>query len=174
MLKKIFFAGFFTLMSMQAFAVKMPFVNELNVFAPFVGTWKGVLKEENGKPVLIDVAKWERALNGKALRTLHSINNGEYGGESLIFFDKAKQQIVFYYFTTADFYTQGSIKVLNDHSFVAFEDVTGNADGITQVKSTSTLSDNLLTVSTSYLKKGHWTAPETRIYKRSNDKVIFH
>jgi len=166
MLKKILCTGFFTLMSMQAFAVKMPFVNELTIFAPFVGTWKGVVKEENGKPVLVDVAKWERALNGKALRTLHSINNGEYGGESLIFFDKAKQQIVFYYFTTADFYTQGTIEVLNEHSFVAFEEVTGNADGITQVKSTSTLSENSLAVSTSYLKKGQWN--------RTSEKVIFH
>jgi len=167
-------AGFFVLISLPTHAVKMPFVNELNVFAPFVGTWTGVLKEEQGKPVLLDVAKWERALNGKALRTLHSINNGEYGGESLIFFDKAKQKIVFYYFTTADFYTQGTIEVVNEHSFIAFEEVSGSAEGITQVKSTSTLVKGQLEVATSYLKKGQWTTPETRIYKRSNDKVIFH
>jgi len=161
------------LFSSTGLAASQPFSKELEIFAPFVGTWEAVFKTENGKPTVTDISKWERALNGKALRTLHSVNEGQYGGESLIFFDKSKQQIVFYYFTTADFHTQGVIEVTGKNSFVAYEDVTGNQDGITKVKSTSTLSQGKMTVSTSYLKKGNWTASEQRTYKPSSKQVIF-
>ncbi|WP_181902176.1 hypothetical protein [Thalassotalea euphylliae] len=156
-----------------AFAKGAPFVEQLAMFEPYLGTWEAVFEEENGKPTVVDVSHWEKALNGTTLRTLHSINDGMYGGESLIFFDKTKRQLVFYYFTTAGFYTQGTIEVLSDNRFVAYEAVTGNKDGITQVKSTSTMSPEKLTVSTSYLKKGQWTEPERRTYQRSNKKVKF-
>lgn len=149
------------------------FTDELRIFSDYLGTWTAVFKSENGVPTVVDVSSWERALNGKALRTLHSINQGEYGGESLIFFDKTTQTIVFYYFTTADFFTQGTIEVLSDNSFVAYEDVTGNSDGITKVKSTSTLMGDKMDVSTSYLQHGQWTTPELRTYVRSQDTVIF-
>jgi hypothetical protein len=49
-------------------------------------TWKGALKSSEpdklatanlpeARPV-VDVMRWERALNGKAIRVLHSINDG--------------------------------------------------------------------------------------------------
>jgi hypothetical protein len=166
LLSCIFICGF-------ARAEGTQFTDELKVFQPYLGNWSAVFKSENGVPTLVDVSKWERALNGKALRTLHSINNGEYGGESIIFFDKAQQKLVFYYFTTADFFTQGTIEVIGENEFVAYEDVSGNADGVTQVRSTSRLTDNEMHVSTSYLKHGKWTKPEVRLYKRTSDKVIF-
>lgn len=165
------------LASLSVSASKLPFVKELAIFEPYLGNWEAVFEEKDGKPTVVDVSRWEKALNGTTLRTLHSINNGMYGGESLIFFDKDKQQLVFYYFTTAGFYTQGTIEVLNDNSFVAYEDVTGNKDGITKVKSTSTMSleksPEKLTVSTSYFKKGQWTQPESRTYRRSDKEVKF-
>ena len=144
---------------------------ELAIFEPYIGTWQSEFSM--GNSTVYDVAKWERALNGTTLRTLHSINNGEYGGESLIFFDKKSQQLVFYYFTTAGFYTQGTIEVIGENSFVAYEDVTGNQNGITKVKSTSTLSKDKLTVSTSYFKNGQWTKPESREYQPSSKSVQF-
>ena len=146
-------------------------VKELAVFAPYIGTWQSAFSM--GEKTVYDVAKWERALNGTTLRTLHSINNGEYGGESLIFFDKKAQQLVFYYFTTAGFYTQGTIEVVSDNSFIAYEDVTGNENGITKVKSTSTLAKDKLTVATSYFKHGQWTTPQTRVYQPSEKSVVF-
>jgi len=150
-----------------------PFAKELAMFAGYLGSWESSFPVPEGKPPVIDVSKWERALNGKALRTLHSINNGDYGGESLIFFDNDKKALVFYYFTTANFYTHGSIELIDDHTFVAYEDVTGNENGITKVKSTSQLLGDKITVSTSYLKNGEWTPPETRTYVRSNKEVVF-
>jgi len=109
---------------------------ELKVFEPYLGTWQASFSMGEGQAVT-DVSRWERALNGTAIRTLHSINDGAYGGESLLFWDKAQQRIVFYYFTTAGFYTSGKIDVVSQQEFVAYEAVEGNQDGITKVKSTS-------------------------------------
>lgn len=144
---------------------------ELAIFQPYLGTWQSTFSF--GEQKVTDVSKWERALNGTALKTTHSINGGDYGGESFIFYDKKKKGLVFYYFTTAGFYTQGTIEVLSDNSFVAYEDVTGNQDGITKVKSTSTMSPQKLIVATSYFKNGHWTKEEKRSYSRSNADVVF-
>ncbi|MFC3033277.1 hypothetical protein ACFOEE_12170 [Pseudoalteromonas fenneropenaei] len=146
---------------------------ELKVFEPYLGSWQADFPVPAGQPAMQDVSHWERALNGTAVRTLHSINDGVYGGESLIFWDNSKQSLVFYYFTTAGFYTQGTMEMVNDHEFIAYEAVTGNADGITQVKSTSSVSAEQIKVSTQYLKNGQWTNPEVRIYTRSTKAVKF-
>lgn len=150
-----------------------PLDPKLALFANYLGTWQSNFTVAKGQPPVSDVSKWERALNGKAIRTLHSINQGEYGGESLIFFDKEKNSLVFYYFTTAGFYTQGRIEIINEKQFVAYEDVSGNEGGITKVKSTSDLQEGKLKVSTSYLKNGQWTEPELRIYTKSEQAVVF-
>ena len=146
---------------------------ELQVFAPYLGTWQADFEVEKDKPAIQDVSKWERALNGMAIRTSHSINEGVYGGESMIFWDSKEQSLVFYYFTTAGFYTKGTMSVLSQSKFVAYETVTGSKEGITKVKSTSEYKDDKFTVLTSYLKKGEWTKPEQRVYTRSNKKVKF-
>lgn len=148
-------------------------VKELAVFKPYLGTWQADFKVEQGKPSIQDVSNWQRALNGKAIRTSHSINEGAYGGESMIFWDSKEQSIVFYYFTTAGFYTKGTMNVLSPTKFVAYEVVTGSKEGITKVRSTSEYKEDKFIVLTSYLKKGEWTKPEERIYVRSTKTVKF-
>lgn len=145
----------------------------LSLFEHFLGTWEATFEMVDENPTVVDVTTWERALNGKAIRTLHSINDGMYGGESLIFWDKEQQKLVFYYFTTANFFTRGHIEVVNEKSFIAYEDVSGSDDGIAAVKSTSTLTDEGIIVATSYLKGGEWTNTESRTYKPSTKSVIF-
>ncbi|WP_417698816.1 hypothetical protein [Pseudoalteromonas lipolytica] len=159
--------------SLTALATEQPLDEKLKVFEPYLGTWQSDFNVTAGKPAVQDVSTWQRALNGTAIKTLHSINEGEYGGESMIFWDSKKQSLVFYYFTTAGFYTQGTMNVLSPTQFIAYENVTGNKEGITKVKSTSEFKDNQFVVSTSYLKKGQWTKPETRTYTRSNKQVVF-
>ncbi|MEL0640790.1 hypothetical protein V6260_09265 [Pseudoalteromonas aliena] len=146
---------------------------ELAVFKPYLGTWQADFEVPKGTKTVQDVGRWERALNGKAIHTKHSINEGEYGGESMIFYDSKKKSLVFYYFTTAEFYTKGTMKVLSPTQFVAYENVTGSQDGITKVKSMSELKDDKFVASTSYLKKGDWTRPEQRMYTRSTKTVKF-
>lgn len=158
--------------STQSFA-NNELAKELQVFKPYLGTWQSDFAVAANQAPVQDVSQWQRALNGQAIKTIHSINEGAYGGESMIFWDSKKESLVFYYFTTAGFYTQGTMKVLSPTQFVAYEDVTGSKEGITKVKSTSEFKGEQFIVSTSYLKKGQWTKPEQRVYTRSTKEVKF-
>ncbi|WP_260680438.1 hypothetical protein [Thalassotalea sp. PS06] len=146
---------------------------KLAMFKPYLGGWQSDMGKNQQGEQMTDVSVWQRALNGNALRTLHSINDGAYGGESLIFWDESEKKVKFYYFTTASFYTSGWMEITGDNEFTAYEDVSGSEQGITQVKSTSELSENKITVSTSYLKNGEWTKPQMRVYVRSEKAVKF-
>src|SRR5262245_6468739 len=66
-------------------------------------TWKGAFKNSTPEKPVVDVMRWERALNGKAVRLLHSVNDGAYGGETIITWDARKEQVTYHYFTTAGF-----------------------------------------------------------------------
>ncbi len=83
----------------------------LQSFGPLLGkTWKGEFKESTPEKPLIDVSRWERALNGQAVRVVHSVNDGVYGGETLITWDAKKKSLAYWYFTTAGFRTEGTMK----------------------------------------------------------------
>lgn len=157
-----------------SFAADAPLDEHLEIFRPYLGTWKGHFKDSTPEKPVIDVATWERALNGKAIRVLHSINDGGYGGESLIFWDAEKKQLVYYYFTTAGFYTTGTTSMV-DGKLTNHEKVTGGASGTTEVKSTSQLRpDGSFIAEAQYLKKGKWEPGHSVTYKRAPDaKVVF-
>ncbi len=140
---------------------------------PLLGkTWKGVFPSSTPAKPVVDVSRFELVLNGQAIRNLHSINGGDYGGESLIVWDKAKDSLVYYYFTTAGFYTSGTMKA-EAGGFVAHEMVTGDADGITEVKSTSqVLPDGRLHVVSQYLKKGEWAPGRDVHYVEDKEAVV--
>lgn len=143
----------------------------LSRLEPFLGTWESEFKM--GDRLVTDVSHWERALNGTAVRNLHSLGEGIYGGETLLFFDETRDTIVFYYFTTAGFHTQGTMALDSEGRWITLEDVVGNDDGITQVRSKSQLEGGVLSISTQYFKSGVWTDPEFRRYRRSDRKVVF-
>src|SRR5262245_23767644 len=83
---------------------------KLEPLRPLLGqTWRGEFKDSTPDRPVIDVAKWERALNGKAVRMLHSINNGLYGGETIFVWDEQKLSVTYYYFSTAGFMTIGTM-----------------------------------------------------------------
>ena len=66
------------------------------LFKPLLGkTWKGRFgKETEAKPVY-DVMKWERILNGQAVRVMHAIDSGAYGGETIITVDPESKGVEF-------------------------------------------------------------------------------
>ncbi len=144
---------------------------KLEPFRGFIGTWQATMSMGKDKPPVLDVSNWQVALNGKALKIVHSINDGDYGGESFIFWDKKSSSYKSFYFTTADFYTEATITLEGDNKFSVIEQVAssgeGLSSGITEVKSTSEIKDGKIMVSTSYLKKGKWTKPESRVYTTS-------
>ena len=119
-------------------------------------TWRGVFPESKPDKPVVDVSRFEAVLNGQAVRNLHSINDGEYGGETVIVWDQDKQALVFYYFTTAGFYTTGTMRA-EDGALVSHEVVKGEAGGVREVKATfRLLPDGRLHAKTQYLKQGQW------------------
>ncbi|NUO78923.1 hypothetical protein HUU05_02520 [candidate division KSB1 bacterium] len=138
----------------------------LQPLKPFLGkTWKGAFANSTPEKPVIDVSRWERALNGKAVRIVHSINNGEYGGESFIFWDNEKKSLVFYYFTTAGFFTTGT-STCEDNKLVSHEYVKGAAaNGVTEVKSTFAITpDGKMTSTAEYFKNGKWEGGREVVY----------
>src|SRR5687767_527764 len=98
---------------------------ELEPLRPFIGkTWKGHFNTSPPEKPKIDVAKWERALNGQAVRILHSVNDGSYGGETIIMWNRKNQRLEYHYFTTAGFTTHGTMKV-EGKKLITRETVTG-------------------------------------------------
>ena len=68
----------------------------LEPLRPLLGkTMRGVFKNSKPESPMVDVARWERALNGKAVRFLHSVNDGIYGGETIFVWDAKKDAVIF-------------------------------------------------------------------------------
>lgn len=151
---------------------------ELEIFRPYLDShWEGDLTEPGKEKKMIDRSIWSRALNGQAIKTVHSINHGDYGGETMIFWDPKQKKIAYYYFTTAGFYTHGTMSYNPDtKSIEALENVENNAQGITQVRSKSVLDEQgTLIVSSEYLQNGKWVKGHSALYKRvPQTEVKFH
>ncbi|MGZ8937842.1 MAG: hypothetical protein ACXW32_01375 [Limisphaerales bacterium] len=138
----------------------------LQALQPFLGCWRGDFKGSTPEKPIVDVALWERALNGNAVRILHSINDGAYGGETLVTWDAKSKTIVYHYFTTAGFQTKGTMKI-DGKKLVCHEVVTGSAEGTTEVKSTIELRDeNTMHTSAKYFKNGTSEQGREVTYKR--------
>lgn len=138
----------------------------LSVFAPLIGkTFRGEFENSTPEKPVVDVSTYERAMNGQAVRSFHSINDGEYGGESVFMWDAKQQKISYWYFTTAGFFTQGTLDV-QGNELTSFEEVTGNANGITKVKAVTTLlEDGTFRVKSEYFANGEWTEGRNTSYK---------
>ncbi len=148
---------------------------QLKVFEPLLGkTFRGEFANSTPDKPKFDVARWERAMNGQAIRILHSVNDGEYGGETILMWEPSKKSISYWYFTTAGFHTEGTMDV-NGREWTSTEKVVGNANGITEVQATSKLNDaSELTVSSKYLSNGQWEKGHEIQYKSAPDaKVVF-
>jgi len=168
----IFFVLIFTITICSAQSKELS--EHLKQFKSFVGnTWVGEFTDLSGKKMK-DVSRWERALNGQIIRIMHSLNNGIYGGETILYYDKKTKKTSFYYFTTEGFYTKGTFELKNNE-FIGIEKVTGSKDGITLVKSVSKFtSKNSFEIKSKYLKKGKWVKGHYIKYKKDNSaKVIY-
>jgi hypothetical protein len=144
----------------------------LEPLRPLLGkTWKGTFKDSKPDKPVVDVSRWERALNGQAVRMLHSINQGQYGGETLFVWDEKKQTVAYYYFTTGGFMTTGTLEV-KDGAFVTNEEVRGSAGGVTVVRGTSELKNGKFHVKTEYQKDGQWTPGHEVTYEQDEKATV--
>ena len=147
----------------------------LEALRPLIGkTWKGTFKNSTPEKPVVDVMSCERALNGKAVRSLHSINDGVYGGETIYMWDSKEKTIRYHYFTTAGFMTVGTLTV-EDGKWISHEKVTGSSGGVTEVRGTSEMKpDGTFHVKTEHLRDGKWDAGRETTYREEPDaKVVF-
>ncbi len=137
-------------------------------------TWKGVFKNSKPEKPTVDVMRWERALNGKAIRILHAINDGAYGGETIIRWDDQKQSVVYFYFTTAGFMTTGTMQ-FKDGKVLTHEVVSGNSGKTSEVRGTSEIQpDGSFHVSTEHHENGEWVPGHEVTYQQdASARVIF-
>jgi len=142
--------------------------------AAYVGkTWRGEFSDSTPEQPKIDVARWEWALNGQAIRVVHSINDGEYGGETLLLEDPEGEGVIFYYFTTGGFYTHGHVRI-EDGKLITYEKVKG-AGQVTEVRATAErLADGRMLGSAEYKRDGIWTEGHTVTYREApGAEVVF-
>lgn len=137
-------------------------------------TWKGAFKRSTPEKPVVDVMRWERALNGKAVRVLHSVNNGGYGGETIFMWDEASRTVRYHYFTTAGFMTTGSLE-FKDGRLHTHEVLAGGSGAVTEVRGVSELlPDGAFLVRTEHMIDGKWQAGREVTYREdSAAKVIF-
>jgi hypothetical protein len=141
--------------------------------APLLGkTWRGVVSPPGTARPAVDVSRFDLALNGQAVRNRHSIDDRAYGGETFIVWEEARQSLVYYYFTTAGFYTTGTMS-LEDGAIVSHEVVKGSAGGIAEVKATSRLlPDGRLHVRSRHLRNGQWEDGRETFYVEDPQAVV--
>jgi hypothetical protein len=135
--------------------------------APYVGrTYTAQVSPPGAARAAMDVQQWEEIMGGKAVRITHSINGGDYGGESLIFWDVSRETIAYWYVTTADFYTHGTMTAAGD-SLVTLEQVVGNAGGISEVEGVWHRTADGHTVTSRMKAAGQWQPKRTSEYKET-------
>lgn len=127
-------------------------------YAPFSGmigkTWRGT---GTGAEPVEDIQKWDWAVGGHAVRIVHSVNGGVYGGETLIFRDKDSGDYIFHYFTSGGFHTTGTIRPAAPGTFEIAETVHG-VDELEALRSTGVMGeDGVYRVRSSVEKDGAWT-----------------
>ncbi len=167
--------SFFLLIYTLSVSAQEPLNEHLQFLAPYMNkTWKGIFVDTTAEKPMYDVSAWERTLNGQAVRILHSVNDGQYGGETIIYWDKQKQDVVYYYFTTAGFYTNGTMKI-EGNTIICHEYVTGNQNSITEVRSTTRMStDGKMHTEAEFMQNAKWIPGHKIIYSEDTTaKVIF-
>jgi hypothetical protein len=146
-------------------------VPELEPFAPLLDhTWKAVFDAETGSG---DVVRWEPALSGQAIQITHSIADGDYGGITYVMWDADAEELVYTYFTSAGFFTRGTMWFDTDGSLQSREFVTGEADGVTEVRATQELrEDGSLRVVTRLLRGDTWEDAGDVVYRPAPEAEV--
>ena len=135
-------------------------------------TWKGQQKNSKSGKVATDVVHWERALNGNAVRIVHSIDDGAYGGEAIVMWDQKAQSIVYHYFTTDTFNTAGTM-MFKDGKILTHDVVEGDAGGITETRATIEMDgDGTYHQRTEFLKNGAWELATKTNYRQEPSAVV--
>ena len=136
----------------------------------FIGnTYKGNFINSTRENPMIDILSFERSLNGNAIKVIHSVNNGEFGGETMVMWNPEKERLQSWYFTSAGSLTIQNVQIKKD-TFISTENVERNKNGITKVKTIiEVLHGNQIKKRTKYLMNNLWKDGSETIYNKVND-----
>ena len=139
-------------------------VEGLAALAPLVGApWQGTF-EQDGQTVT-DVSRFEWAMRGHALRNVHTLEGGGYGGETLIWAEG--DSLRFVYVTSGGFTTSGTGRVRDDGALVVEEAVEGHPE-VDRVRSVSRVdAEGHLRTSTEMRSGGVWAPGRSVTYVRT-------
>ena len=102
-------------------------------FKPFLGRqFIGEFNDPSNNRKMKEVITWKRILNGKAVKITNSINNDEYGGETIIMWEQNSNSLRSWYFDTSGSLIE-SIMEFKENKLISIQDVQNN-NGITKVK----------------------------------------
>ena len=148
---------------------------ELEPFESLLGkTWVGHFAGSPGGAKMEDVVRYERALNGMAVRSLHSLNNGMYGGETLFRWDDSEGKLVFHYFTTQGMVTKGEIRKIDANSFTSIELVEdpSKAGGVTRIEALFRVETDRLVVRSTYFRGEEASSGHSAEYKPAPKREV--
>jgi hypothetical protein len=137
-------------------------------FAKLAGrAWRGEGTGPDGQPI-VDIARYQMILGGRAFQSTHKLEGGTYGGRTIIFFDEGAKNYIFHYFTTAGFHTTGDL-TLTDTGFVSVETVEGH-DVYAEVRAEAFIGDKEMRVASQYVAHdGVVTEGDGRLYREIDD-----
>tara|TARA_B100000427_G_scaffold315434_1_gene309543 strand:+ start:207 stop:743 length:537 start_codon:yes stop_codon:yes gene_type:complete len=173
-----------SILAVKIFILSLIFTQQLNEkkiskkllgFEQFLGKkYIGEFQNSTKKKPLFDIIHFERILNGNAICISHSVNDGEYGGKTVIIWNAKTGNLESYYFSTGGEIIQAIVTV-EDSKIVMIEDFTENNNGIKKVKKIYKISDNrTLENQIKYLLNNIWVNSHEMVYIESDTvKIIF-
>lgn len=180
MIRHLLALGVFATTILAAEPPTLTLAKELEPFRPFLKTWKGTFIGSTNPNPMSDTIRFERALNGQAIRVIHSVNDGIYGGETLIVWNPQSKKIETFYFTTGGDRSEGTMEIDKDGSISSIESFKGedpkdDPNSVTKARAiTKLLPDGRIHVKSEYLKKSGWVPGHEIIYGETpGAEVIF-
>ncbi len=146
----------------------------MTAYAPFqhlVGrSWRGTGTKDAS---VQDVQRWDWAVGGHAVRVVHSVNDGAYAGETLIFRDRDSGAYIFHYFTSGGFHSTGTMRPTGPGAFEVEETIHG-LDGFPPMRSTLVMGEDGVNRSRSFKKEGDaWVEQGGFDYREDPAAVAF-
>ena len=134
------------------------------ILAEFPGrTFRGEPAGDS-ETAVADYQEWAWAEDGKALLIRHALEDGSYGGDTIVRPSDEEGVLTYVYNTNAGFSTQGTFSVSPDGVWEAVEDVVGQSE-VTKVRSRGhRREDGALVSASDYLKHGEWVPGHSFVY----------
>lgn len=126
-------------------------------------TLRGEPQTPEAGPQVADIQTYSWAVGRHAISITHALEDGSYGGETLLYPNK-EGDLVYVYVTSAGFHTDGVMKENSKGQWVATEKVEGHPE-ISEVRSTSYFEGDSWITESEYLKGGEWVPGHGFIYQ---------